>query len=185
MNNGFGEMVRWGTPLVTIFLLVAAVPATAVAQGSGEIKSGETSAERGDSSLVLESLEVDPAKPGPETLCKLRVRIRNKGGQAASNFRFGVRINGQEIPIYKDHIYLQTVAAGAVGEVQLFNFWTTEAGRPAPEDGQLRLEVDLKEARRVEVKTEGQVTEYKPLGDVEGLPVSAHRAIPIGTADRR
>jgi len=185
MNNDFGKMVRLVAPLLTTFLLLAAGRVTAVAQGPGENKSGQSSAGRGDSSLVLESLEIDPAKPGPKTLCKLRVRIRNKGGQAASNFRFGVRINGQELPIYKDHIYLQTIAAGAVGEVQLFNFWTTESGRPAPEDGQLRLEVALEEARWVEVKREGNVTEYKPLGAVEGLPVSAHRAIPIGTADRR
>src|SRR5262249_54098472 len=95
MNNYFDKMVRRGAPLLAIFILFAAMRAKAVAQGFGGMKSGESSAERGDALLVLASLEVEPATPGPKTLCKLRVRIRNKGGQAATSFLFGVRINGQ------------------------------------------------------------------------------------------
>jgi len=185
MNTYFDKMVRLGVPLLAIFLLFAAMRAKAVAQGVGGIQSGESSAERGDALLGLESLEVEPAKPGPKTLCKLRVRIRNKGGQAATSFLFGVRINGQELPVYKHHVYLQTIAAGADDAVQLFNFWTTESGRPTPQDGQLRLEVALKEARWVEIKRDGNVTEYKLLGNVGGLPVAVDRVIPLGTADRR
>ena len=185
MNNYLDKMVRLSAPLLAIFMLFAAMRATAGAQGFGGTESGESSAERGDALLVLASLEVEPAKPGPQTLCKLRVRLHNKGAQAATSFLFGVRINGQELSVYKNHVYLQTIAAGADGEVQLFNFWTTESGRPTPQDGQLRLEVALKEARWVEIKQDGNVTEYKLLGNVAGLPVSVDRAIPLGTADHR
>ena len=185
MSNYFGKMVRLGILLLPIFFLFAAIPATAIAQKSREIQSGKSSAERDDSLLVLEALEVDPAKPGPQTLCKLRIRIRNKGGQAATSFLFGVRINGHELPSYKNQVYMQPIAAGAVDEVQLFNFLPTESGRPPPQDGQLQMEVVLKEARWVEVKRDGNATVYKLLGNVEGLPVSVGRAIPLETADRR
>jgi CARDB len=184
MNNHIGKRVRLGAPLLAIFILFAAGRATALAQRPPEIKSGKSSAERGAPVLLLESLAVDPAKPGPKTLCELRARIRNKGGQAATSFLFEVRINGQEQTVYKNHAYMQPIAAGAVGEVQLFNFWTTESGRPPP-NGQLRIEVALKEARWVEVTRHGNATDEKLQGNVEGLPVSAGWAITLGTADRR
>src|SRR5262249_10139290 len=97
MNSYLGKTVRLGTPLLAILILYAAVTtqgcaqrppadrgrpapanrATALAQGPAEVKSGKSSAEQGAPLLVLESLGVDPATPGPNTLCELRARIRN------------------------------------------------------------------------------------------------------------
>jgi hypothetical protein len=133
--------------------------------------------------IVLEALEIDPPKPARESLCKPRIRVRNNGGKAVTGFLFGVRLDGQEVSIYKNHVFLQTVAGGEVSDVELYNFWATEAGRPTPrKNGQLRMEVTLKEARWVEVKRDGDRTEYKPLGSVEGLPTSISRVILLGAA---
>ncbi len=132
--------------------------------------------------VVLEALEIDPPKPARETLCKPRIRVRNNGDKAVTSFLFGVRLDGQELSIYKNHVFFYTIAGGEVSDVDLYNFWTTEAGRPTPRNGQLRMEVTLKEARWVEIKRDGDRTEYKLLGSVEGLPTSISRVIPLGAA---
>ena len=168
-------MVRLATLLLGFALLLAASCAPAVAQERRE----------SEPLVVLEALEIEPAQPGPDTLCHLRVRIRNNGPDAAASFVFGVRINGQELGIYKSHVYMQTIAAGTVGELQLFSFWTTESSRAIPEDGQLRVDVALREARWVRINRSEDVTEYTLLESVEGLPVSVNEVVPLGTASRR
>ena len=114
-----------------------------------------------------------PPKPGSDTLCQLRVRVKNGGSRQVSALGFEVKLNGRPLPVYEKQLYLQTIASGAAEEVRLFNFWTTESGRPAPADGKLKVEVALKEAQWVEVKSEGGAEVWKPLGPVEGLPVTA------------
>jgi hypothetical protein len=132
--------------------------------------------------LTVEAIEVKPPNPGPDTLCQLRVRVKNAGPRQASALAFEVRIDGQELAVYRKQLYLQTIAPGATGEVRLFNFWTSETGRPAPADGKLKVEVALKEARWVEVKQEGGAEVWRPAGPVEGLPSSAALTVALRPA---
>ena len=58
--------------------------------------------------------------------------------------------------------------------IALYNFWTSESGRPAPADGRVEVLVRLREARWVEVsevEEDGETVEvWTPVGDVAGLP---------------
>lgn len=132
--------------------------------------------------LTVEAIEVKPPNPGPDTLCQLRVRVKNAGPRQTSALAFEVRVGGQELPVYRKQLYLQTIAPGATGEVRLFNFWTSETGRPAPADGKLKVEVALKEARWVEVKQEGGAEVWRPGGPVEGLPALATLTVALRPA---
>ena len=125
--------------------------------------------------LAIESVAVTPSAPGPDTLCQLRVKIHNlrQGDRQASAFGFDVKLNGRALPVYAKQLYLQTVPAGAASELRLFNFWTTESGRPAPADGKLKVEVTLREGRWVELSRDGKADVWTPAGPIEGLPVSA------------
>lgn len=128
------------TKVLVVFLLMAhsASPqAAAEKQPSGS----------DDSLLSIEAVDVDPPQPGPDTLCKLKVRLRNKGTEIASDFAFEVTLNGQPIPVYANHVWSTNLAPGKTAEVPLYNFWTTETGRPAPKDGRLVVQVRLKAAR--------------------------------------
>jgi hypothetical protein len=160
---------------------MAAAASPPAAQKSASAKPGASSTRADSPLLTLEAITIDPAIPGPKTLCKLRVKIRNKGNQAATAFLFRVHINGQALPVYKNYVYLQTIAAGATGEIKLFNFWTTESTRPVPKDGNLKLDVTLQEARWVEVTRKDKETDYKLLGNVPNLPVSLSLTKTLGT----
>ncbi|HEX9668804.1 MAG TPA: hypothetical protein VGC93_04905 [Thermoanaerobaculia bacterium] len=124
------------------------------------------------SPLALDEVAIEPAAPAADTLCKLRVKVRNGGDRVASRLAFEVKLNGQALPVYANQLYLQNLPPGQVSEVRLYNFWTTESGRPAPADGKLTVEVALKEATWVEVKMEEGVEVSRPLGPVPGLPVA-------------
>jgi hypothetical protein len=169
--------------------LVAALVGAALAlAGSGHGWAAErgTAAQAGaaapakPSPVALEGVDVRPPRPGPDTLCQLRVRVKNGGSRKLSALGFEVKLNGQALPVYKSQLYLQTIAPGETAEVRLFNFWTTETGRSAPADGKLKVEVALKEAQWVEVKTEGGAEVWKPVGPVEGLPVAAAVILEMG-----
>lgn len=124
------------------------------------------------SPLRIEEVVIDPAAPGPATLCKLRVKVRNGGAQTASRLAFTVSINGRALPVYANQLYLQHLPPGQVTEVPLYNFWTTESGRPAAPDGKVTVAVSVAEASWVDVKDEEGVEVSRPLGAVPGLPVS-------------
>jgi hypothetical protein len=124
------------------------------------------------SPLAVEEVAIDPAAPGPATLCKLRVKVSNGGAQIASRLAFTVALDGQALPVYANQLYLLHVPPGQVAEVPLYNFWTTESGRPAAPDGKLTVMVTLAEASWVEVEDEDGVEVSRPLGAVPGLPVS-------------
>lgn len=124
------------------------------------------------SPLALEEVAIEPAAPAADTLCKLRVKVKNGGDRVASRLAFEVTLNGKALPVYANQLYLQNLPPGQVSEVRLYNFWTTETGRPAPADGKLTVEVALKEATWVEVRTEEGVEVSRPLGPVPGLPVT-------------
>lgn len=126
--------------------------------------------------VVIERLEVDPASPGTETLCRLTATLRNGGSRAVYSFGFDVELNGQSLPVYEKQLFLQVIGAGESEEVALYNFWTSETGRPAPANGKLEVLVRLREARWVEVsevEEDGETVEvWTPVGDVSGLPQS-------------
>ena len=124
--------------------------------------------------VVLTGIEVNPTAPGTETLCKLTVAIENTGTRAVYSFGFDVELNGHSLPVYEKQLFLQVVEAGQSEEVALYNFWTSESGRPAPADGKLEVLVRLREARWVdvsEVQEDGETVEvWTPVGEVSGLP---------------
>lgn len=129
----------------------------------------------GPSRLTLEAVQVDPASPGPDTLCRLSVTLRNaggEGGRTASALAFRVKVDGRELPVYRNELFFRPVAAGSTAEVRLHNFWSNETGRPFPTSGRMTVEVTLAEARWMDVKTENGAEVWTAAGPVEGLPVS-------------
>jgi hypothetical protein len=127
--------------------------------------------------IAIEVVTVEPATPGPDTLCKLTVKLANSGDRTASQLDFKVTINGQELPVYGNQLFMFPVPAGETVDIPLYNFWSTETSRPAPTDGKLNIEVTLAAAQWMEIKVEAEVEVWQPLGPVEGLPVSETLAL--------
>lgn len=123
-------------------------------------------------SLTLESIRVEPASPAPESLCRLSITLRNAGDRPASALELAVKLGGRPLPAYKDRLFLKAVEPGASREIRLFNFWSSEPGRPVPADGKLTVEVTLARAAwmRKEMKDGAEV--WTAAGPVEGLPVT-------------
>lgn len=151
--------------------------------GTGPVAAQEATA---PASLAIEQISVEPQNPAADTLCRLRVRIRNAGEEIASRFGFAVSLNGQELGVYGNQIFMYPVAPGATEEISLYNFWTTESSRAMPADGKLRVEVSLKEAvwtrRTTETDEEGEIEVWTPIGPIEGLPVTASVTLQMKTA---
>ena len=127
--------------------------------------------------ITIESVVVEPSAPGPDTLCKLTVKLANGGNRTASQLDFKVQINGQDLPVYANQLFMFPVPAGESVDVPLYNFWSTETSRPLPPDGKLDIEVTLAAAQWMEVKLEEEVEVWRPLGPVEGLPIS--KSVPV------
>jgi hypothetical protein len=128
-----------------------------------------------DPGLTLEAVKVDPASPGPDTLCRLSVTLRSSGPKTASALAFRVKVDGRELPVYKNELFFRPIAAGAAGaaaEVRLHNFWSNETGRPFPTNGRMTVEVTLAEAQWMDMKTENGAEVWTAAGPVAGLPVS-------------
>lgn len=157
---------------ILVLALSAAAPLAAFAQDEGAQDAGERSP------LAVEAVRVtaagdDPDRPiTADTLCRLRVAIRNDGDRPASHLDFVVTVNGRELAIYDKHTFHYPLPPGEVTEVPLYNFWTTESGRPAPGDGKYRVEVALTRARWHEAGDEVTV-----LGEVPGLPRKASTVV--------
>jgi hypothetical protein len=122
--------------------------------------------------LTLEAVKVDPASPGPDTLCKLSVTVKNAGAKTASALGFRVKVDGKELAVYGNELFFRPVPAGGTTEIKLHNFWSSETGRPFPTNGRMTVEVTLAEARWMDVKAENGAEVWTPTGAVEGLPVS-------------
>jgi len=129
--------------------------------------------------LALESLTIQPAAPGPETLCQLKVKIANRGDKAATAFGFDVTVSGQHLPVYDNQLFLKVVPAGETVELALYNFWTSETGRPAPADGKMPVEVTLREARWVKVGDDKGVEVWELQDAIQGLPVSVKTVVTL------
>lgn len=130
--------------------------------------------------LTLEEVKIEPSAPGVDTLCQLRVKLKSSAGKTATAFDFGVSIGGSPLEVYERQLFLDAVEGGESREIRLYNFWTTETGRPAPADGKLRLAVTLREAQWVEITTEDDGTEVWTLGEkIPGLPVSKELVVEL------
>lgn len=129
-------------------------------------------AETAKPALSIESVKVEPASPRPDTLCHLTVTLKNAGEQRASALEMTVKVNGKELPAYRKRLYLTAVEPGATREVRLFNFWSTETGRPAPAGGKLNVEVTLSRASWMQKTARDGAEVWTPRGDVPGLPVT-------------
>ncbi|MEZ5332219.1 MAG: hypothetical protein R2991_09260 [Thermoanaerobaculia bacterium] len=125
--------------------------------------------------VVVESIRVEPEKPAADTLCKLTVTLANHGDRTASQLGFQVELNGQNLVVYDNQLFMYPVEPGESTEIPLYNFWTTETSRPTmPADGGYEVKVTLREAQWTDISMdEEQVEVWKPLGPVEGLPSSA------------
>lgn len=165
-----------GSVCLTLLALAGALSAPLTAQEAPAAAGG----------LTVTAVAVEPAAPGPDTLCKLTVTVKNDGDRDASQLGFAVKLNGQDLTVYGNQLFMYPVPAGGQLEIPLYNFWTTETSRPAmPADGGYRVEVSLLEAQWMDIKTvpetverggetvEEDVEVWTPLGPVAGLPVSA------------
>jgi hypothetical protein len=117
--------------------------------------------------LKIVAVDVQPANPGPDTLCKLRVRIRNSGKESASDLSFQVTVNGRLLGNFINHTFRSALDAGKDTDVPLFNFWSSEYSRPYPSDGRLIIEVRLMGARWVDPRSTNAAT---LAGPVQPLP---------------
>jgi hypothetical protein len=110
----------------------------------------------------------------------LSVTVKNSGGRPASALELAVKLNGRDLPAYKNRLYLKAVEPGAAREIRLFNFWSTEAGRPAPADGKLTLEVTLARAAWMQRETKDGAETWTAAGPVEGLPLTKTVTLQMG-----
>ena len=157
-------LARTKAALLAAVLLVSLAGVSPAQQAEGEKKPP---------AVVVEEVTVEPAAPGPDTLCRLTVKLKNGGSQIASLFAFAVEINGHPLPVYVEELFAFPVDAGSAADLRLYNFWSTETGRPAPADGKLTVAVRLEEAQWMEITTEDKVEVWTPTGAVEGLPSAA------------
>jgi hypothetical protein len=134
--------------------------------------------------LTLETVTVEPASPAANTLCRLRVTLKNAGKDYASALEVTVRLDGQELPAYQNRLFYDPVPPGATREVRLFNFWSSEAGRPAPPDGKLAVEVTLRSASWMSREVKGGAEVWTPLAAVDGLPASKSIVLRLAKAPR-
>lgn len=161
-------------------LLATGLLAAAPAPGQDE------AAEPATPLLTVEEVVVEPSSPAADTLCRLRVKLRNSGEKIASQLGFAVTVNGQDLGVYGNQLFMFPVPAGATEEVALYNFWSTESSRAMPADGKMRVEVTLREAIwtsvEMEQDEEGEIEVWTPIGPVEGLPSKAVVTLQMQTA---
>ena len=134
--------------------------------------------------LALQSIHVEPAAPGPETLCHLAVTVKNAGERPASALEMEVKVGGRELPAYRGRVFLMPLEPGASRQLRLFNFWTTESGRPAPAGGKLVVEVILTKASWMRRETRDGATVWTPEGAVPGLPSSQAVTLALAKAKK-
>ena len=115
------------------------------------------------SSLRIVSVDVQPGNPGPDTLCRLQVRIRNTAKVPVSDLAFRVTVNGQRLAAYVNHVFRVVVEPGRDTDLRLYNFWSSETGRPYPADGRLAIEVRVIGARWFDAQAKQPGKPVEPL----------------------
>lgn len=164
--------------LAALLLLAAAAVAAQPAPAAPPAAAAEEES-RPAPGVTLERVTVTPTRPGREALCTLSVALQNRGDKTASAFAFSVEVAGVALPVYRDQVFLQGVPAGETVDLRLFNFWSSETGRPAPPKGDLPVTVTLREAQWMTVADEDGVEVWTPIGAVPGLPVTQSVAVPL------
>lgn len=160
--------------LALLLLLAALLGTAAQAQTAPSAPAADAkAAEPPAAPLSIVALAITPDQPGPDTLCQLRVKLKNTGDQIASQLGFRVTVNGVELPVYRNQLFMQRVDPGKTVELRLYNFWSTETSRPVPADGKYRVEVTLREAQWYKIGDDAGTEVWDPLGAVPGLPQSA------------
>lgn len=127
--------------------------------------------------VTLEKVTVTPEQPGADTLCQLHVTLRNAGDKPASELAFTVKVNGQELPVYRQHLFMMRLDPGKSTDLRLFNFWSSETSRPAPADGRYVVEVSLDASRWYTIVQEGNEEVWTPGDAVAGLPARASATV--------
>jgi hypothetical protein len=122
--------------------------------------------------LSIEAVTVSPQSPGPGVLCTLGVRLKNAGTHTATDFRFKIKIDGQEVATYNIESFAVNVGPGASDTIVLHSFWS-----PATATANLPVEVTVLEGRWADVKREGNTSTTTPIGPIEGLPVSVTQSV--------
>ena len=120
-----------------------------------------------------------PSPAGAESLLRLSAVVDNRAGRPVSAFRFEVTAGGRELAAYRDTVFLAPVSPGTRRTLPLHNLWVSEAGRPPPAGGTLRVEVALVEASWVAREATPEGVQWRVLGPVEGLPVRAGAAVDV------
>lgn len=167
-------------PTIALLLLSLIFAAgTALGQDAGEPTPPEPAP-----LLTLDAVSVEPDHPAKDTLCRLRVRLSNHGERPASLLGFEVRVAGRRLEAYDDDLFMVAIPPRGEEEVALFNFWSSESGRPFPADGRLEVEVTLREAHWIEAEGKGAGSDdgvgsetWRVLGAVDGLPVTRRQVV--------
>jgi hypothetical protein len=132
---------------------------------------------RAASPLVsMEAVSVAPQRPGAGVLCTLGVRLKNAGTHTATDFRFKVKIDGEDVAIYHIESFAVNVGPGGSDTIALHSFWS-----PATAKANFTVEVTVLEGRWADVKREGNTSTTTPLGPIEGLPVSATQSVQMAS----
>jgi hypothetical protein len=156
----FPRTLRRGLPaMLAALLLPASSPATETAKPTPP-------------PLAIVAVTATPANAGADTLCQLRVEVANKGDRIASELAFAVKVNGHDLPVYRNQLFMQRIDPGKTTTLRLYNFWTTETGRPTPTDGKYRIEVTLLNAKWYDIAVKDGVEDWTPLTPVPGLPLT-------------
>jgi len=155
---------------------VAGSPAAGSQEGGAQEGGGAEAAP----TLAVTAIEVEPEQPSAETLCRLTVRVENRGDTPVTALRFEVKVGEVSLPVYRNQLFMENVVPAGTTEVRLYNFWVSETGRPAPKDGKLTVEVTLVEARRVSITTDEEGVEtWDLLEPVAGLPAVGKITLPL------
>ncbi len=164
LSRPLGLLSMLGRLGLLALLALGSGPLPALAQDGTPAESQPT--------LKIAEVRVEPANPAADTLCRLTVALENTDERIASQLGFTITINGQELPVYRNHLFMFRADPGGTSELPLYNFWSTETSRPMPESGKLEIEVSLREARWMTIETIDGTETWTPIGDVEGLPVA-------------
>jgi hypothetical protein len=127
--------------------------------------------------LSIVKVTVTPPDAAADTLCKLSVDLANGGDRIASQLAFTVKVNGRELPVYKNQLFMQRLDPGKTTTLKLYNFWTSETSRPAAADGKYEVEVSLVAAKWYQIGDDKGTEVWTPLDPVPVLPVSAKATV--------
>lgn len=165
----------------TRYVAVAALLFAVLAPLSASPAAGQDEAPKKPATpqVSIDAVKVTPDKPGAETLCRLTVTLHNHGERPMTAFGFDVTVAGHTLPVYDNQLFLKALGPDEAVDLALYNFWTSETGRPVPADGKMAVEVTLREARWLATGDDKGVEVWTLEGPVDGLPVSAKTVVAL------